>query len=64
MYKTGVGVCHIKREFSVLTDGNAIEIYSQGDNASIFKAQGSEVYEVIVKLDDGGADNRDKINKT
>lgn len=44
----------LDRGYDYYTDENVIETYSQGDNAYIFKVQGSEVYKVIVKLDDQG----------
>jgi len=44
----------LDRGYDYYTNGNVIETYSQGDNAYIFKVQGSGAYEVIVKLDDQG----------
>jgi len=44
----------LDRGYDYYTDGNVIEIYNQGDNRYILKVRGSEVYEVIVKMDDQG----------
>lgn len=44
----------LDRGYDYYRDGNVIEIYNQGDNAYIFTVQGTEDYEVIVKLDDQG----------
>ncbi|AIS52840.1 SWIM zinc finger domain-containing protein [Thermoanaerobacter kivui] len=44
----------LDRGYDYYIGGNIIETYNQGDNEYIFKVQGSDDYEVIVKLDDNG----------
>lgn len=53
-FENNINQTILDRGYDYYTDGNVIEIYSQGDNAYIFKVQGREAYEVIVKLDDQG----------
>lgn len=44
----------LDRGYQYYIRGNIIETYNRGENEYIFKVQGSDDYEVIVKLDDNG----------
>lgn len=42
----------LERGYDYYDEGNIVETYNQGDNEYIFQVQGSEEYEVIVKIDE------------
>lgn len=44
----------LDRGYDYYSEGNIIETYNQGDNEYIFQVQGSDNYEVIVKVDEKG----------
>lgn len=44
----------LDRGYSYYIEGNIVEAYNQGNNEYAFEVQGSEDYEVIVKLDNKG----------
>lgn len=44
----------LKRGYDYYTDGNIIDTYNEGDDTYIFEVEGSEDYQVVVKLDDNG----------
>lgn len=44
----------LDRGYDYYNEGNIIKTYSQGDNEYIFQVQGSDDYEVVVKIDDKG----------
>ncbi len=44
----------LDRGYEYYTEGNIVETYNQGDNEYIFQVQGSEDYEVVVKIDKNG----------
>jgi len=44
----------LDRGYDYYIEGNIVETYHQGDNEYILQVQGSEDYEVVVKIDDQG----------
>lgn len=44
----------LDRGYAYYSEGNIIETYNQGNNEYIFQIQGSEDYEVVVKIDNMG----------
>lgn len=44
----------LDRGYDYYNEGNIVEIYNQGDNEYIFQVQGSEDYQVTVKIDENG----------
>mgnify|MGYP001017603877 CR=1 FL=1 len=53
-FKNYINKTVLDRGYDYYIDGNIIETNDQGDNEYIFQVQGSENYEVVVKLDDMG----------
>lgn len=53
-FKEYIDTTILKRGHDYYTDGNIIDTYNEGDNTYTFEVQGSEDYQVVVKLDDNG----------
>ncbi|WP_310199293.1 hypothetical protein [Neobacillus niacini] len=53
-FEYGINKTIVDRGYSYYIEGNVVEAFEQGDNEYIFQIEGSDEYEVLVKIGDNG----------